>query len=197
VTALSLDAPARAGGPPALQAAAPARPGGASREGRAAFAKAPLQGYRSRVHPTPEIDPRKGEGILKRIALFLDKDGGEAVLDLDPPTLGRLAVRMVVEGDKVELRLHAGTDAVARFLEKNLAPLRQVLAEQGLTLTAFDVTSGGPEESPARFARDAEGRARAARAVQGPGGAAPEEAPPPPPAPIRTLGKGSALDLFA
>ncbi len=170
----------------------------APRDPGAAFAKTPLQGYRSRVHPTPEISPRKGEGILKRIALFLDKDGGEAVLDLDPPSLGRLAVRMVMEGKKVELRLHAATDAVARFLEKNLAPLRHMLAEQGLSVTAFQVTSGGPDQQdPGQFARDAENRAIAGR--RGP--ASPRLSAPddevPPPHPIRTWGSGSALDVIA
>ncbi len=169
-----------------------------SRDQETPFARTPLKGYRSRVHPTPEISPRKGESILKRIALFLDKDGGEAVLDLDPPSLGRLAVRMVMEGKKLELRLHAATEAVARFLEKNLAPLHQVLAEQGLTVTAFNVTSGGPDQDPGQFARDAESRALALRrGPAAPGGDPGGEIEPALPPPIRSWGNGSALDLFA
>ena len=171
---------------------------GGAQDPKGAFSKAPVAGYRSRVSPTPEISSRKGEGILKRIALFLDKEGGEAVLDLDPPSLGRLAVRMVMEGKKVELRLHAATDAVARFLEKNLAPLRHMLAEQGLSVTAFQVTSGGPDQQdPGQFARDAENRALATRRGAGsPRLSSPEnEAPPPPP--IRNWGSGSALDIIA
>ena len=188
-----------AGGPSSsvAQVGSQERTGGAQ-DPKAAFSKAPLQGYRSRVHPTPEISPRKGEGILKRIALFLDKEGGEAVLDLDPPSLGRLAVRMVLEGKKVELRLHAATDAVARFLEKNLAPLRHMLAEQGLSVTAFQVTSGGPDQQdPGQFARDAENKAIAGRRGSASSHIPAPEAEAPPPPPIRTWGSGSALDVIA
>ena len=185
---------AKASSPQAVQGAARLK-GGRPAPERGAFAKTPLRGYRSRVHPTPEISPAAGESILRRISLFLDEAGGEAVLDLDPPSLGRLAVRMVLEGDKVELRLHASTEAVARFLEKNLAPLRQALADQGLAVAAFDVTSGGPEENPGDFARKAESRARAARTSGAVGGA--EEAVPPPGPSLRPWDGGSALDVLA
>ncbi len=188
-----------AGGPSSsvAQVGSQERTGGAPNP-KGAFSKAPVGGYRSRVSPTPEISPGKGEGILKRIALFLDKEGGEAVLDLDPPSLGRLAVRMVLEGKKVELRLHAATDAVARFLEKNLAPLRHMLAEQGLSVTAFHVTSGGPDQQdPGQFARDAENRALATRRSAGSSRLSGAESEAPPPPPVRNWGSGSALDIIA
>ncbi len=66
---------------------------------------------------------------------------GRMVLRLHPAELGALRIELMVEGDKVRANLHAQTQQVQEVLERNLGQLRSALAEQGLKIDHFQVSS--------------------------------------------------------
>jgi flagellar hook-length control protein FliK len=68
-------------------------------------------------------------------------DMGRMVLRLHPAELGSLRIELMVEGDRVRANLHAQTQQVQEVLERNLGQLRNSLAEQGLKIDHFQVSS--------------------------------------------------------
>lgn len=68
-------------------------------------------------------------------------DMGRMVLRLHPAELGALRIELLVEGDRVRANLHAQTQQVQEVLERNLGQLRSALAEQGLKIDHFQVSS--------------------------------------------------------
>ncbi|MFN2258161.1 MAG: flagellar hook-length control protein FliK, partial [Desulfuromonadaceae bacterium] len=68
-------------------------------------------------------------------------DMGRMVLRLHPAELGSLRIELMVEGDRIRANLHAQTQQVQEVLERNLGQLRHSLAEQGLKIDHFQVSS--------------------------------------------------------
>ncbi|MBD1400430.1 flagellar hook-length control protein FliK [Pelovirga terrestris] len=98
-------------------------------------------------------------------------DMGRMVLRLHPAELGSLRIELMVEGDKVRANLHAQTQQVQEVLERNLGQLRNSLAEQGLKIDHFQVSSDarqhqqqGPAEDLAHQRQAAEQSAQHRRA---------------------------------
>jgi flagellar hook-length control protein FliK len=108
-----------------------------------------------------------GEAIIKRITLFTNQGGGEAVLDLDPPELGRLGVRLAFEDDRVSLHLHAANEKVAAFLEKNMEALRHSFGDLGMNVAKVTVTDAATGESHTRFNRNTGPGGSRSRRVKG------------------------------
>ncbi len=80
------------------------------------------------------------DSVIKQIALKLGPDGGEMRVQLDPPELGRLDLRMVVEkGAVLKLSIAAERPEVLMMLDKHMPELRQVLSDRGLDLSGADV----------------------------------------------------------
>ena len=80
------------------------------------------------------------ESVFKKIVLEMTPKGGHMSVRLDPPQLGQLDVNMIVEkGAVVRLSLGAERSEVAQMLDKHLPELKQLLAEQGLTVEDAEV----------------------------------------------------------
>ena len=80
------------------------------------------------------------DSVIKQIALKLGPDGGEMRVLLDPPELGRLQIRMVVEkGAVLQLSIAAERPEVLMMLDKHMPELRHVLSDQGLDLSGAEV----------------------------------------------------------
>jgi hypothetical protein len=62
-------------------------------------------------------------------------------VQLDPPSLGPLEVRLVVNGESVQLSLVADRPEARDLLASGLGELSAALAEQGLSLTGADVSA--------------------------------------------------------
>jgi flagellar hook-length control protein FliK len=76
------------------------------------------------------------------------------VLRLHPAELGSLRIELMVEGDKVRANLHAQTQQVQEVLERNLGQLRNALAEQGLKIDHFQVSSDARQNQQQGQAED-------------------------------------------
>ena len=87
-----------------------------------------------------EMAAKTRESVFKKIVLEMTPKGGHMSVRLDPPQLGQLDVNMIVEkGAVVRLSLGAERSEVAQMLDKHLPELKQLLAEQGLTVEDAEV----------------------------------------------------------
>jgi len=95
-------------------------------------------------------------------------DMGRMVLRLHPAELGALRIELMVEGDKIRANLHAQTQQVQEVLERNLGQLRSALAEQGLKIDHFQVSSDARQNHQQGQAEDlAHERRQAGQPAQG------------------------------
>jgi len=81
-------------------------------------------------------------------------DMGRMVLRLHPAELGSLRIELMVEGDRLRANLHAQTQQVQEVLERNLGQLRHSLAEQGLKIDHFQVSSDSRQNQQQGQAED-------------------------------------------
>jgi len=66
----------------------------------------------------------------------------EAVIQLDPPELGKLKIDLHLEGDRLEARIFAETQESRRLIETHLPELRQALGENRLEHVDVRIESG-------------------------------------------------------
>lgn len=59
---------------------------------------------------------------------------------LDPPELGKVHVRVMVEGDRVEVGVETENDAARQMIGERAAKLKSVLEKNGFLMDRFDVT---------------------------------------------------------
>jgi len=92
-------------------------------------------------------DRREWGGALgARIATMVAENIQHARIQLDPPELGSLEIKLQVMHDQATVQVHAQNHQVREVLEANSHRLRDALQGQGLTLAQFDVSeqaSGG------------------------------------------------------
>ncbi|MEC9257960.1 MAG: flagellar hook-length control protein FliK [Candidatus Poribacteria bacterium] len=80
--------------------------------------------------------------IVDKISPQLARGMQEAVIDLEPPRLGRLHIRLLFEDSSLNARIHVRNAMVGEVVRGNLAQLRSVLADQGIQIDNFQVTTG-------------------------------------------------------
>lgn len=95
--------------------------------------------------------------IFQQIADHLERlvrlPGEDSVrIQMDPPELGALDITVRVQGNEVQAQVSAEQDWTRRMIEQTIEQLRQMMEEQGLQLTQFDVHTGGAFQH--RFAQD-------------------------------------------
>jgi flagellar hook-length control protein FliK len=82
------------------------------------------------------------------ISLGLRSNNEEAHLQLDPPDLGKLDIRLLLDGDRVQAQIIAESADVKALIQAHLPELRDALQSQRLDLdrVQVDVQSGGGEQ---------------------------------------------------
>ena len=112
-------------------------------------APAPAATLRSAAPPTAELFEQARESVFQQILMKLDRDGGEMRLRLQPPELGQLDLRLVVEdGNRLTLTIAADRDDTAQLLQRHLDELKHTLQPAGLEI------SGASVQTRSEFARD-------------------------------------------
>lgn len=125
--------------------------------------------------PLPLQDRRFAESLGGRLQWLADQGGGEVRLRLSPEGLGPVEIRLQLDGDRVDLAMHASLAETRQALEQALPKLREMLAQGGLQLGQADVGQQPahdrkPDTSEASFG---EGLASTAAAVLIPASASP------------------------
>jgi len=81
-----------------------------------------------------------GQKLGERSLMMVQHGPRVAYVQLDPPELGALQVRVHLhQGDQVSLSFSAPNAAVKEAIEQHLPRLREMFAEQGLNLSQSDV----------------------------------------------------------
>jgi len=80
--------------------------------------------------------------IANKLQPQLGRGFQQAVIDLEPPSLGRLHIRLVFEDGGLSAQVQARNGMVSEIVRGNLAQLRNALSEHGIQIDNFHVTSG-------------------------------------------------------
>ncbi len=124
--------------------------------------------YRANEAASAELLEQARDSVFKQILMKLSDDGGEMRLRLQPPDLGELDLRLVVEGgNRLNLTIAADRQDVAGLLQRHLDELKTSLQQAGLEVTGASV------QTRSEFAR--EQRQRDAEQHGGHAGAAPQQ----------------------
>jgi flagellar hook-length control protein FliK len=87
----------------------------------------------------PELPASNENAIVSGARMLANEGGGTARIQLFPPQLGGLELRVIVSGQTVELRIVADRAAVADLMQHHLPELRQVLQLPGLAVERVEV----------------------------------------------------------
>ena len=78
--------------------------------------------------------PVWNQAINERIMMLSTQNGRFAEIQLDPPELGSLQVKLQVKNDQVSIVFNTPHASVREALEQGLPRLREMFEEQGLSL---------------------------------------------------------------
>lgn len=87
-----------------------------------------------------------GQQLGNHITTLIKQDIQEAKIQLDPPELGSLEIKLQVQNQEARVQIHATHVQVRDVLEQQAFRLRDSLAQEGMNLSGFDVSSGGKEQ---------------------------------------------------
>lgn len=109
----------------------------------------------------PQVsDSQIFDQVVTHLSGSASGETGRMVLRLHPAELGALRIELMVEGDQLRANLHAQTQQVQDVLERNLNQLRSALAEQGLKIDQFQVSSDARQNQQFGQAEDSSGDRR-------------------------------------
>lgn len=83
-----------------------------------------------------------GAKLNSRILLMVADNIQQARIQLDPPELGSLEIKLHIQHEQTSVQVHAANPQVRDVLEASAQRLRDALASQGLELRQFDVSTG-------------------------------------------------------
>ncbi|GGY39689.1 hypothetical protein GCM10011297_11130 [Bacterioplanes sanyensis] len=81
-----------------------------------------------------------------RIVAMITEEVQQARIQLDPPELGSMEIRLQVQQEQTSIQVQVQSPQVREALESNAHRLREALADNGLTLAGFDVTEQGSQQ---------------------------------------------------
>jgi hypothetical protein len=95
-----------------------------------------------RVAIPPRLDaPQWGDAFGSRLVWMAKEKHQFAELQLSPPELGSVSVRMVLHENDAMIAIGVNNAAVREAIEASLPRLRQLLAESGISLVNVDVSN--------------------------------------------------------
>ena len=98
----------------------------------------------------PELPVENETQIVQQVRVLAQDGGGRARIQLQPPQLGGLDLRLTVMNDVVQLSVVADRGAVAELLARHLPELRMALETHGLQIDRVEVDVRDEETSEPR-----------------------------------------------
>lgn len=87
-----------------------------------------------------------GDALSERIAMNAAKDIKQVTIHLDPPELGSLELKLQIKDDQqTQVQVQVQSPQVKEALESSAQRLKDMLANQGLELSEFDVQTGAEQ----------------------------------------------------
>jgi flagellar hook-length control protein FliK len=87
-----------------------------------------------------------GEAVTEKVMWMSSKGIKEAIIQLDPPELGSLQVKVGVNQDQAQVSFTVQNASVREALDQQSMRLREMFAEDGLNLTDVDVSDQSSKE---------------------------------------------------
>ncbi len=111
-------------------------------------------------------NPRWSAAVAEKAALLVSQNISRADLQLDPPELGPLQVRIQVHHDQAVVNFVSANPQVREALDMSMVRLRELLQDQGLQLLDSSVSDHGQGQH-SRDQQESEGRSAGLNPVQG------------------------------
>ncbi|SDK06784.1 flagellar hook-length control protein FliK [Ferrimonas sediminum] len=91
----------------------------------------------------PVAAERMAPELRERMMMMINSRTSQAEIRLDPPELGALQVKIQMNGDQAQVQMHAAQAQTRELVEQALPRLREMLAQQGITLADTHISHGG------------------------------------------------------
>ena len=105
------------------------------------------------VSPTPTLKvgagvetPEFGQGLADRVSWMVDNNMNGAKLQVNPPQLGPIEVRIAVQGDHAQVWLTSHSAVTRDALEASSPKLREMLGAQGFGQVSVDISQRSFQE---------------------------------------------------
>ncbi len=89
--------------------------------------------------PMPMQKEMVGEQVADRLQMMMSKNLKNIDIRLDPPELGRMQIRMTMNGDVANVQIAVANTQVRDMIEQSLPRLREMMAQNGVTLADTSV----------------------------------------------------------
>jgi flagellar hook-length control protein FliK len=100
-----------------------------------------------------------GDAITERITMNAAKDIKQVTIHLDPPELGSLELKLQIKDDQqTHVQVQVQNPQVKEALESSAHRLREMLANQGLELSEFDVQTDSGRGEQSAFGANEQGQ---------------------------------------
>jgi flagellar hook-length control protein FliK len=93
--------------------------------------------------------PEFGQGIADRVSWMVDNNLNGAKLQVNPPQLGPIEVRISVQGGHAQVWFTSHSAVARDALESSSPKLREMLGAQGFGQVSVDISQGSFHERPA------------------------------------------------
>ncbi|MCR8921662.1 flagellar hook-length control protein FliK [Dasania sp. GY-MA-18] len=108
-------------------------------EGGGSYAQAASQSFQTSVS-TPVMAQGWGDTVMQRVMWMSSQQIHSAEIQLDPPELGSLMVKINTSQEQTTVNFTSPHAAVRDALDQNLPKLRELMAEQGVDMVNVDVS---------------------------------------------------------
>ncbi len=95
----------------------------------------------------PPSNPQWSEQISKRISMMASEGLQTARIQLDPPELGSLEIKIKVQQDQVSVSFASNNGQVRDVLDSQSARLRELMEQQGINLADVNVSEQGQQQT--------------------------------------------------
>lgn len=106
--------------------------------------EATLRQYTTTVDTPVQQQKQWSEQVAGKIAWIAGRSIQSADIQLNPPDMGPIEVRVSVQNDQAQVTVNAQNSQVREMLELNSSRLRDMLEQEGLSLADFDVSGEAP-----------------------------------------------------
>ncbi len=107
--------------------------------------ESPLRQYTTTVETPVQQQKQWSEQVAGKIAWIAGRSIQSADIQLNPPDMGPIDVRVSVQNDQAQVTVNAQNAQVREMLEANSTRLRDMLEQEGLSLAGFDVSGDAPD----------------------------------------------------
>lgn len=98
----------------------------------------------------PPQNPQWNDHVAKRIAIMASEGMQSARIQLDPPELGSLEIKIKVQHDQVSVAFGSNNQMVREALDAQTPRLRDLLEQQGVDLVDVNVSEQGQQNDSGR-----------------------------------------------